>query len=689
MQEKRSEAQKTLELVDSYLKEHAQDEWLISGLAGVEEQIGGLLSKQKEIVQKEAAQEAANTTLELATKSLDDCQKQFGIRKQELEDALKQLQQGKDALIQLLGDRLLREYRTEKETLLREMAFLTKIAELEDHRAKLEDGKPCPLCGATEHPFAEGNVPVPDETERKIDSLASLISKAEDQEAAIKKLEDAERLARTNLTDGEKLESAAANDKKAAEKAFAEVKEGLEKLRADFTARRQAVSAKLLLLGITEIPEMQVSSLLESLRARLNAWQAQVKKKAEIEKQIADLDSEMKRLDAVIETQSTTLAEKRERLETLKKDHTIGSDERKALYGDKNPDNEELRLNKTVSDAEDAEKKARDRHNELHQRWNTAKTHIESLKKRIDQREPELRKLEIEFSTALAPAGFSDEVQFLEARLTAEQRDELSTKAKKLDDNQTDLKARQKDRETRLATEIAKMVTNKSLEEMEPQFKKYEDSLKDLRNIIAGLKHKLSENTAAKERIKAKQTAIEAQKKECHRWENLHELIGSADGKKYRNFAQGLTFEMMIGHANRQLQKMTDRYLLVRDDAQPLELNVVDNYQAGEIRSTKNLSGGESFIVSLSLALGLSHMASKNVRVDSLFLDEGFGTLDEEALDTALETLAGLQQDGKLIGVISHVPALKERISTQIQVTPQTGGRSQISGPGCGSVAPV
>ena len=86
----------------------------------------------------------------------------------------------------------------------------------------------------------------------------------------------------------------------------------------------------------------------------------------------------------------------------------------------------------------------------------------------------------------------------------------------------------------------------------------------------------------------------------------------------------------MVGYANRQLHKMTDRYLLVRDDAQPLDLNVVDNYQAGEIRSTRNLSGGESFIVSLSLALGLSHMASKNVRVDSLFLDEGFGTLDEE-----------------------------------------------------------
>jgi len=109
-----------------------------------------------------------------------------------------------------------------------------------------------------------------------------------------------------------------------------------------------------------------------------------------------------------------------------------------------------------------------------------------------------------------------------------------------------------------------------------------------------------------------------------------------------------LTFELMASHANRQLGKMTDRYLLIRDEQQPRELNVVDNYQAGEIRSAKNLSGGESFIVSLTLALGLSKMARRKVRVDSLFLDEGFWTLDEEALETALETYppaAGRQAD--------------------------------------------
>jgi len=100
------------------------------------------------------------------------------------------------------------------------------------------------------------------------------------------------------------------------------------------------------------------------------------------------------------------------------------------------------------------------------------------------------------------------------------------------------------------------------------------------------------------------------------------------------------------------------------------------------------LSGGESFIVSLALALGLSRLASRNVRVDSLFLDEGFGTLDEETLETALDTLASLQQDGKLIGVISHVQALKERIRTQLSVQPISSGRSRLAGPGVSAGVP-
>ena len=685
-QEKRTAAEKTLEVAEQYLKENARDEWLISGLAGVEEQIGNLLSKQQETTQKEAELKKADTAVADAAKKLESATKQCGLKKQELESAGKNLQQGKDALSEMLGDKLLREYRTEKETLLREMAFIRKIEELEDHRAKLEDGKPCPLCGSNDHPFAEGNVPVPDEIEQKIESLAKLIDKADEQEAAIKKLEQAEAAARKNLNDSEKLETEAANDKKATEKTLTELKEALTNLRTGFEELKQAVSGKLQPLGITEIPEVEVEALLESLKSRLKAWQEQVKQKADIEKQIAALDSEVKRLDAVIDTQVKALTEQQETLERLKKELADGTEERKQLYGNKKPDDEEGKLNKAIADAEMAEKRARDLNTGLQQKLTTAKTHIDSLKERIEQRTPELKKAETDFSAALIPAGFEDEKAFLEARLSQEDRESLSTRAKELDDAGTELKARQKDREMRLATEIAKKLTDKTLAELEPQFKEFEESLRELRDAVAGLKHKLSENMAAKERIKEKQSAIEAQKKECHRWEKLHGLIGSADGKKYRNFAQGLTFELMVSHANRQLEKMTDRYLLIRDNQQPLELNVVDNYQAGEIRSTKNLSGGESFIVSLTLALGLSKMASRKVRVDSLFLDEGFGTLDEEALETALETLSGLQQDGKLIGIISHVSALKERISTQISITPVSGGRSSLSGPGCTKV---
>lgn len=682
-QKKGAAARASLGLVVTYLKEHTVDEWLLRGLTGIEEQLHSLLKKQREIQQKEAEQKNAVQTLVQATTSLADCQNQSSKHKNAVENALRKLHLGKDILQQLLGKRLLREYRTEKETLLREMAYLTKIAELKQHRAQLEDGKACPLCGAKKHPFAEGNVPVPDKTEEKIDALTTLINQAEEQEGVIKQLDEVQRRAQNSLVEAEKLESKAENLKSLAEKRVSELKSNLEELRADFSEDKRVVLEKLQPFGIADISETDISAQIKNLQTRLKAWQTHVNKKTDIEKEITAIDSEVKRLSAVIETQHTMFAEKKEAQKVLRNELETATAERKTLYGDRNPDDEEERLNKAVSSAESAEKRYRMGHAEMLQSLNTVKANIESLTKRITQREPDLYKLENEFSNACILLHFSDEKEFLAAILSAEKRDELTASAKKLDERQTDLRVRREDRQRRLAIERARKLTDKPLAELEPQNKEEENTLKELRSIIAGFKHKLRENKAAKERIKERQTAIEAQRKECQRWGNLHLLIGSADGKKYRNFAQGLTFEMMVGHANRQLQKMTDRYLLVRDNDQPLELNVIDNYQAGEVRSTKNLSGGESFIVSLSLALGLSQMASKNVRVDSLFLDEGFGTLDDEALDTALGTLAGLQQDGKLIGVISHVLALKDRISTQIVVSPQMGGKSHISGPGC------
>ena len=139
----------------------------------------------------------------------------------------------------------------------------------------------------------------------------------------------------------------------------------------------------------------------------------------------------------------------------------------------------------------------------------------------------------------------------------------------------------------------------------------------------------------------------------------------------------------MVDLANEQLEKMNGRYILVsRPDSDELDLSVIDNEQAGEIRPTENLSGGERFIISLALALGLSGLSGKKSRIESLFLDEGFGSLDEEALNTALEALGELHRTGRTIGIISHVAALRERITAQIEVIHKSDGVSIIKGPG-------
>ena len=676
-------ARKELAEVETYLREHGEDEWLESGLAAIEARMGDLLSRQRDIAREESGLKKARQSLTEASARADKAREHTAMGRQVLEAAENTLQQGRAALEELLAGKLLREYRTEKDTLLREMLYLQKIQALEAHRTQLEDGKPCPLCGSLEHPFAEGNTPAPDEIQQRLTVLNNLIGQAETQEEAIRKQESAVTLARQSLNDRERQEAEAVNVRSALELTVDHHRESLARLHASFDDLKQQVSEQLRPLGITDIPETGAVSLLESLQSRLAGWQAQVSRKREIEQKIANLHSDLSGLQGIIDTQDMALTEQREKLVQLNKEYRAARDERQQLYGDKQPDAEEARLNQTLARAGETEREARELNAGLQQQLTTTKARISDLQLRISGRAPDLARAETGFAAELEPVGFASEEDFLAARLASPEREALESQARALEESRTQLKAKQKDRAERLATEMTRKVTDRSLGELEPELQTIEQTLKELRDGIADASLRLRQNEEARARIREKQSAIEAQRKECLRWEKLHTLIGSADGKKYRNFAQGLTFELMIGHANRQLEKMTDRYLLVRDDEQPLELNVVDNYQAGEIRSTRNLSGGESFIVSLTLALGLSKMASRKVRVDSLFLDEGFGTLDEEALETALETLSGLQQDGKLIGIISHVSALKDRISTRISITPASGGRSTLSGPGC------
>ncbi len=186
------------------------------------------------------------------------------------------------------------------------------------------------------------------------------------------------------------------------------------------------------------------------------------------------------------------------------------------------------------------------------------------------------------------------------------------------------------------------------------------------------------ENRKAREAAVA---ALEAQKAGAARWTRLADVIGSSDGKKFRVFAQSLALEALVASANVHLQELARRYRLQRVPGTDLDLQIADQDLGGEVRSVNSLSGGESFLVSLALALGLSSLSSRATHARTLFIDEGFGTLDRDTLEHAMVALEGLRSTGRTIGVISHVPELHERIGVQVLVEPVGVGRSRVVGP--------
>ena len=188
--------------------------------------------------------------------------------------------------------------------------------------------------------------------------------------------------------------------------------------------------------------------------------------------------------------------------------------------------------------------------------------------------------------------------------------------------------------------------------------------------------HALRDDDRKRQRQQQGQAERENARAEYRRWGQISELIGSADGKLFRRIAQAYNLEQLLEHANLHLAGLSRRYRLVRGGSE-LGLLVVDNDMADERRSVHSLSGGETFLVSLALALGLASMASGELVIESLFIDEGFGSLDPQSLALAMEALDGLQALGRRVGVISHVQEMHERIPVQIQVEPLGNGTSR------------
>lgn len=269
---------------------------------------------------------------------------------------------------------------------------------------------------------------------------------------------------------------------------------------------------------------------------------------------------------------------------------------------------------------------------------------------------------------ALAQSPFADEAQYLAALLDEDARSQLLALKAHLERAWTEAQALEASARQSLAQLQAAPRTELALAELDEQLQALQLQLRELAQRQGEVRGQLSGDEQRRQNQQALFAEIAAQEGACDLWQRLNGLIGSADGAKYRRFAQGLTLDHLIHLANQQLERLHGRYQLRRRAQGELELEVVDTWQADVARDCRTLSGGESFLVSLALALALSDLVSHKTSIDSLFLDEGFGTLDGETLEVALDALDALNASGKMIGVISHVEALKERIPVQLKV---------------------
>ncbi|MFE8645317.1 AAA family ATPase [Sphingomonas sp. NCPPB 2930] len=272
------------------------------------------------------------------------------------------------------------------------------------------------------------------------------------------------------------------------------------------------------------------------------------------------------------------------------------------------------------------------------------------------------------WNAALADSPFDSAADFHAAWLDAPERDRLRTALAALQQSVAEARALQSAARTALEELRATPRTARTAVELEALLEASDAEHTSAAQRQGGIASRLQEDAARRESLQALWEQIGAQEADADLWQHLNGLIGSADGAKYRKFAQGLTLDHLVHLANRQLGRLQARYRLARRAAGDLELEVVDTWQADATRDTRTLSGGESFLVSLALALALSDLVSHKTSIDSLFLDEGFGTLDAETLEIALDALDSLNAGGKTIGIISHVEALKERIPVQIRV---------------------
>ena len=515
-------------------------------------------------------------------------------------------------------DKQIEKLRQEREQLLIEQARLEASGNIKDLRGRLQDGQPCPVCGSTHHPFAN-QVPVAPVSALTL-QLQDLSNKKETYVAHTRHLT---RLQQQLLQLHKELaDSEAACKEMAGKQQLAASRQEREEaiVKEQSTLLTQSLSAADLLFGNSEWQKAWLQNP-ETFRKTLTdfarQWHENIEKLHQLERQESAQKAECESLASFLPSLEKQAEESGQLHEKNRAAFSSLQAERKKLLNGRSADSVE-----------------------------------QEYIRRMEELKERLKKLS---ATQTEQSGIADQIRGIADQI-----------AKDLTEASADLLRRK----AALDKWTADYLDSSGGEPLEVILSRYTQEKTELA-------FRLRTQTENKAKVYGLQEELNVRRTESERWAKLNELAGSADGAKFRRIAQGYTLDILLNYANVQLRELTRRYRLERVP-ETLALQVIDRDMCDEVRTVHSLSGGESFLVSLALALGLSSLSSNRMRVESLFIDEGFGSLDAETLRVAMDALESLRTQGRKIGVISHVQEMTERIPVRVQVSRVGNGKSVV-----------
>ena len=541
-----------------------------------------------------------------------------------------------------------------------------RIKTLEAQRAQLQAGQPCPLCGSTSHPAVEAYQALePGVNQSRLLALENEVKKLGEEGAALRGQLDA--LTKQLQRDENEAQS----------------------LRQDEQALTQQWQAVTASLNITLQPQDDIQPWLDAQDKHERQLRL-LSQRHELQGQIAahnqqiiqyqqQIEQRQQQLLTALAGYALTLPQEDEEeswLATRQQEAQSWQQRQNELTALQNRIQQLTPILETLPQSDELphceETVVLENWRQVHEQCLALHSQQQTLQQQDVLAAQSLQKAQAQFDTALQASVFDDQQAFLAALMDEQTLTQLEQLKQNLENQRRQAQT--------LVTQTAETLAQH--QQHRPDGLALTVTVEQIQQELAQTHQKLRENTTSQGEIRQqlKQDADNRQQQQTlmqqiaqmtqqvEDWGYLNSLIGSKEGDKFRKFAQGLTLDNLVHLANQQLTRLHGRYLLQRKASEALEVEVVDTWQADAVRDTRTLSGGESFLVSLALALALSDLVSHKTRIDSLFLDEGFGTLDSETLDTALDALDALNASGKTIGVISHVEAMKERIPVQIKV---------------------